>query len=187
MRRLLRPDGLLVATFQGAAMAHVLDRLGWHEPWDEDQAGMHVLGLGTPWDDGGPSVMHSKWWLEAHWGRAFEIMSLATPAEGGHGIFVGRNTSAPVTREDLEAPEPGEPRELAAARYTLRQTQAELVANRAGGAHLQQRVEDLEAELAAQKAEADRLRTALAIVERSRSWRLTAPLRRAAESRRSRR
>src|SRR3712207_8661275 len=39
----------------------------------EARIGMTVLGYGHPWEAGGPMVLHSEWWIRAHWGRAFEI------------------------------------------------------------------------------------------------------------------
>jgi SAM-dependent methyltransferase len=132
MRRLLKPGGLLVATVHGAAKGYSLDRVPWHEPWDEDRIGMHVTGCGTPWDDGGPSVWHSEWWLRSHWGRALELRRvLRGEGDGAHDFVVARRDerSAP-SAEELERPEPDEERELAALAYSLRQTQAEVAACR---------------------------------------------------------
>ena len=142
LRRLLKPGGLLVATFLGAGAARVLEPLAWHEPWEEERVGMHLIALGTPWDLGGPCVMHGRWWIEAHWSRAFEILSLSPGADGRQGMLVGRKTSerAP-TREELERFEPGEPREVEALVWSLRQAHAEIVSMRA-------QVHDADAQLA---------------------------------------
>jgi SAM-dependent methyltransferase len=125
LHRLLKPNGLFLATFHGPGVAHALARLGWHEPWDENQIGMHTIGVGTPWNQGGPSVMHSQWWLLAHWARAFEPISITPGTHGGQGIFLGRARSQGPTKEQLESSEPSEPREMAALRYSLRQAHAE--------------------------------------------------------------
>src|SRR6266566_5940336 len=72
LHRILVPGGLLLATFIGPGAApHVTD-----EPWVEDRIGMNVLRPGHSWDLGGPMVLHSPWWIRAHWGRAFDIVDL---------------------------------------------------------------------------------------------------------------
>jgi hypothetical protein len=86
---------------------------------------MAVLGLHRDLDDtSGPIVLHSPWWLGAHWGRAFETVTLR-PAGFvdpglGHGVFVGLKRDVALSTEDLERPDPGDPRELAAQRTQLR-------------------------------------------------------------------
>ena len=144
LRRLLTPDGILIVSFLGAEMGFLLRSLEGHEPWDEDQIGMHALQLGAPWDEGGPSVFHSTWWLRAHWGRAFEILDLHT-APGAHGLAVMRRRGGELSAAELEAPEPGEERELAAALYSLRHAQKEVIARRGEQAALRRRLEDLDA------------------------------------------
>jgi hypothetical protein len=54
------------------------------EPYREDEVGMTVL---RHWEtgDAGPDVLHSEWWLRAHWGRAFEILEVARPPRRGDG------------------------------------------------------------------------------------------------------
>lgn len=47
LHRLLKPDGLMVASFHGPGVAPALGRLPWHAPYDEDRIGMHVIGLGN--------------------------------------------------------------------------------------------------------------------------------------------
>src|ERR671930_230188 len=72
LRRVLKPDGLLFATF--------LSEPHWKEfdqgPWDEDRVGMNVIKTWNPWDTGGPVVFHSEWWIREHWGRAFDVVAL---------------------------------------------------------------------------------------------------------------
>jgi SAM-dependent methyltransferase len=123
LHRVLRPGGYLIATFMGSNMSDSL--LG--ERWDEDCVGMNVIGAGRPWSEGGPWVFHSRWWLRAHWGRAFELVDLQ-PNEGNpgtHGYLVARKRPVRLTASDLERPEPGDERELAAARHNIEQLHAE--------------------------------------------------------------
>jgi SAM-dependent methyltransferase len=118
MHRLLADDGLFCATFLGPTMAETISG----KPWDADTTGMNVYGSTSPDGDVFPNVLHSQWWLRAHWGRAFEIVSIkdrgfAAPdvAEDcpSHGWIVLRKRDVTVSAADLEAPEPDEPRELA--------------------------------------------------------------------------
>jgi SAM-dependent methyltransferase len=71
LRRVLRPDGLLVATF--------LNERSWeqfeHGPWDEG-AGKIVTKRDNPLDLGGPFVYLSEPWVREHWGRHFELLHL---------------------------------------------------------------------------------------------------------------
>lgn len=96
---------------------------------------MHVFNSGLGWDEGGPVVFHSPWWLEAHWGRAFELVDLFPDGFGtypgsslGQGVAVLRKKAGEFTPEDLEAAEPDEPRELAALQYSLRHSRRETAA-----------------------------------------------------------
>jgi hypothetical protein len=130
--------------------------------WDEDRVGMNVIKKWNPWDEGGPIVFHSEWWIREHWGRAFEILSVerSDPDDPeGQGAALLRPRRALLNRAKLERP--GEdPRELAALRRNIDQ--------------LHREAKDLFLQL---EAEVGRLREELARVSRSRSWRLTAPLR----------
>ena len=132
VHRVLAPGGLLLVTFIGeGATARTTD-----EPWDEDRVGMNVLFPGQDWDLGGPIVMHSPWWIRAHWGRAFDVLSLrpsgfaAEPGQG-QGVCLLRRKPVALTTEDLERLEPDEPRELEAVRHNVAQLARELTALRA--------------------------------------------------------
>lgn len=149
LHRVLAEDGLLLVTFIGeGATPETLSG-----PWREDAVGMNVVACGRDWDDGGPVVLHSPWWIGAHWGRAFDVLALqpsgfgrdgaAGEPGGGPGAVLLRKRPVALTPADLEAWEPDEPRELEALRHNLRQVQTELAGVRA-----------------------------------TRSWRMTAPLRR---------
>jgi SAM-dependent methyltransferase len=153
LHRLLASDGLAVITVFGPGISSHGD-----VAIEEDNTGMNVLSPGTEWDAGGPLIVHSQWWLHAHWGRAFEIVELRPGVPGGppplfgQGILVMRRRPGSFTTAELERFEPDEPRELAA-----------VLAN-----------------LASLRREVENHAEAIRIFARSRSWRMTAPLRRVA-------
>ena len=146
LHRLLNANGVLIATFFGEAMS---ERVGGGR-WEEDRVGMKVVGRGNDWEGGGPSVLHSQWWIRAHWGRAFDIVNLIPPAPelGVHHSWavLRKRIDVSPTRAELESPEPGEPREAEALRQEVMELRHEIEALR---------------------------RT----YEESRSWRMTRPLR----------
>src|SRR5690606_19662858 len=94
------------------------------EEWDEDRVGMMVLAPGQSWDKGGPMVFHSPWWLRAHWGRAFEILSLTEAGfahpdpDFGQGLVVMRRKDVQLAPADLEAPS-DDPREAPALAHNV--------------------------------------------------------------------
>ncbi len=145
LHRLLKPDGLLIATYMGRWTSEEL--IG--EPWDEDRVGMNALRHDQDWEIGGPMVLMSDWWVSAHWGRLFEIVRVE-PMVHGQSWALLRKRDVELTVEEVERPEPGEPREFAALRHNLLQLRRDHV------------------------AELVRLRS---FYESSRSWQLTAPLR----------
>jgi SAM-dependent methyltransferase len=171
--RVLADDGLLLASFLGEGM--YWEQTG--EEWDDDRVGMNTLAHGAPWDVGGPIILHSPWWLRAHWGRAFEILELRAHTgenrPAGHGLVLMRKKPAQLTTEDLERLEPGEPREITALEHQVEQLRDETL-----------RLRDA---LAQSESELARHREALAGIQESASWRLTAPLRAAKRRLRSRR
>jgi len=73
-RRVLAGDGLLLVSFLGEGMIEPIAG----EPWQERRIGMNVLRSGVSFDRGGPNVFHSPWWLRARWGRAFDIVAVAS-------------------------------------------------------------------------------------------------------------
>ena len=74
LHRTLKPDGLLIATFMGRWTSEWFAK----EPWVEDRVGKNVLYHHRDWDSGGPAVLISEWWLREHWGRAFQVVHIAS-------------------------------------------------------------------------------------------------------------
>jgi SAM-dependent methyltransferase len=175
LHRLLKPDGLLIATYMGRWHSELLTG----ELWDEDKVGMNVLHHNQGREAGGPMVMMSDWWVRAHWGRAFEILHVE-PQIHNQSWAVMRKRDVDLTPEDVAMPEE-DPREYVAARENLRQVQRELDAAEAGLAAAHEQLERAEHEHVARVRE----------YEDSLSWRVTRPLRegrrraRALRSRRS--
>ncbi|MBV9367673.1 MAG: methyltransferase domain-containing protein [Solirubrobacterales bacterium] len=142
--RVLADDGLLLASFIGEGMVEHLTS----EEWCEDRIGMNILNEGNPWDCGGPTVIHSPWWLRAHWGRAFEILDLwpsvspprrptaddaPTPT---HGMILLRRKPVRLTVRDLTRLEPDEPREISSLQHSVRQLRHQAAELRRQNAHL---------------------------------------------------
>ena len=120
LHRVLKPGGLLIATYMGRWNSEVLA----NEPWDEDRIGMNVLRHNNPWDTGGPMVLMSDWWVRSHWGRAFEILEIEPRVHNQSWALLRRRDVQP-TVEDLERPA-DDSREYDALRHNLRQVQREL-------------------------------------------------------------
>jgi SAM-dependent methyltransferase len=124
LRRVIRPGGVLIASVMGAGLSQTIAA----EAWDPARVGMNVHGYGRPWQAGGPMVLHSEWWIRAHWGRAFEVLRYEEGAVAGQDAVVLRRPAGPGAAPDaatLKAPEPGEPRELAAALHSVEQLHRE--------------------------------------------------------------
>ncbi len=116
LHRLLKPGGLLIATYMGKEFGEVFTR----EPWDEDRTGMNVLRRDQGWEHGGPMVLMSDWWITEHWGRAFEVLRSA-PVHGQTWVLL-RKKDVEVTVEDLAAPS-ADPREWEALRHNVEQVE----------------------------------------------------------------
>jgi SAM-dependent methyltransferase len=116
LRRLLKPGGIAIVSVMGAACSQAIAE----EEWDANRIGMAVLGYGRPWSAGGPMILHAEWWIRAHWGRAFTVEAFEAGAIEGQDAVVLRHDGRPTpTVAELEAPQPDDPRELAAARHTI--------------------------------------------------------------------
>jgi SAM-dependent methyltransferase len=116
LHKLLKPGGLLVGTYMGSWNSEVFT----HEPWDEDRIGMNVLRRDQGWEEGGPMVLMSDWWVRAHWGRAFDILS-AAPVHWQTWVLL-RKRDVQITAEELYEPA-DDPREMLALRHNLRQVE----------------------------------------------------------------
>jgi SAM-dependent methyltransferase len=186
LHRVLKPEGMLVATFLNEGSRPLY---GGGE-WEEDRIGMNVLGRWKPWDSGGPIVFHSEWWLREHWGRAFELVTVERYDPYGHeSLRMGQGCV--VMRPRPGSPDAGElmrpgtdPRELAALRHNVEQLQREaeelfdqLSRTTDERVRLTGEVERLGTELEAARKELAIVNDTLANIARSQSWRLTAPLR----------
>jgi SAM-dependent methyltransferase len=161
LHRLLKPDGYLIATYYGRWNSEYLAG----EEWDDDRVGMNVLHHYRSWDEGGPVVLMSDWWVRAHWGRAFEIVDELRCFHNFTWLLM-RKRNVDLTSEDLARPEE-DPRELAALRHNLRQVEREVVYRIAERDHIEAKVRQE--------------------YEQSLSWRLTLPLREARRALRRRR
>jgi SAM-dependent methyltransferase len=179
LHRVLKPQGLLFATFLSEPHWKAFDQ----GAWDENRVGMNVIKTWNPWDSGGPVVFHSEWWIREHWGRAFEILALELrdPAEPeGQAATLLRRKAEQLGSADLERPA-DDPREVKASRTNIVQLQREAhdlytQLARATASHQQ-----LAASLETLDADVQRLQDELARISQSRSWRLTAPLRAGAQ------
>ena len=128
LHRILAEDGLLVVSVLGGGLSEAFAG----EPWDPDRIGMNVLQRSKPWSEGGPTVLISEWWLRARWGRIFHVVRYQpAPRAGEQDLVLLRRRPAKATRAELERPEPGEPRELAALAHNVRQLHHEAAVLRA--------------------------------------------------------
>ena len=127
-------------------------------------------------------VLHSPWWIQAHWGRAFEIKHIHLDGFGadspeGQGAVLMRKRPALLTPQELELPEPDEPRELIATRSNLRQVSDEVIQLRAEFDELLAAWHGARAEKEALQSKSSELEATIQQIAHSHSWRLTAPLR----------
>jgi SAM-dependent methyltransferase len=119
LHRLLKPDGLLMASYTGRWSSELLAG----EPWNEDRVGMNVLRHDQSWDKGGPMVLMSDWWVREHWRRAFEFVAVEPQVHGQTWALMQRR-DVQVTAEELAAPS-DDPREHSALRHNIEQLRRE--------------------------------------------------------------
>ena len=121
LRRVLKPDGLLIATFLDSMVARTLTSVRW----DEERVGMSAFGFANL-ETSLPNVLHSRWWLREHWGRAFEIVELRPGDETqSHGWAVLRAREVELTPEQVEREDPDDRRYHEARRYQFELLRAE--------------------------------------------------------------
>jgi SAM-dependent methyltransferase len=120
LHRLLKPGGLLIATYMGRWNSETIAG----EPWDEDRIGMNVLRHDQPWDRGGPMVLMSDWWVDEHWGRAFDLLARDTNIHNQEWVLM-RRKETDISPEGLLTPG-DDRREWTALRHNLRQLQREM-------------------------------------------------------------
>ena len=169
LHRLLKPEGLLIATYMGEWTSELLAG----EEWDENRVGMNVLRHDHPASDGAPLVMISDWWLREHWGRAFDVVKIA-PRIHNQSWAVLRKRDVEATAEELARPG-DDPREYLAVRHNLVQAQREIEAIKNDARRSVESTE--ESARAACEARIDEVRR---VYEASVSWRITRPFRLAA-------
>ena len=175
LHRVMRRGAIAVVSVLGPIVASREFGIDW-----DDRIGMVSMNFHQGWEIGGPSTLLAEWWVREHWGRAFEILSFEHPDEWFDQDFVVmRKREVTVTAEQLEAVDHRDSREyasLACNLELLRRQQQTL-----GEQVREARRARLAAETFAQRqqAELERLTRLLHEISGSRSWRLTAPLRRA--------
>lgn len=121
LHRILKPGGLLIASYMGKWNS---ERLAG-EPWDETRIGMNVLRHDNRWEHGGPMVLMSDWWVEEHWGRAFDLVD-RNPEAFNQTWPLLRKRDVSITADELMAPALGDVREMRALRHNLTQLQREI-------------------------------------------------------------
>jgi SAM-dependent methyltransferase len=101
LRRALKTGGTALITFHN----RIAYEYNTGKYFDEQNAGMLVTHEDREWDNGGPMVYHSNWWIQKHWGQFFDIeyisreglfnwqsLAVLTKPEGK----VRNNTTCPV-------------------------------------------------------------------------------------------
>jgi SAM-dependent methyltransferase len=195
LHRVMRPGAIAVLSLLGAVAGPRLLGIDW-----DDRIGMAAIDFQKGWEVGGPSALLAEWWVREHWGRAFEILRFVDCPDDwySHDFVVMRKLDVAVTAEELESVDPRNPREYAsvvcnleilqrqqkALGEQLRDAQrgvlpAGFEAQELRNNELVEAVQRLTVELGRQQAEVQRLSGSLSVMAASRSWRLTAPLRRA--------
>jgi hypothetical protein len=139
------------------------------EQWEEDRHGRTVLRHTWPWEEGGPAILISDWWMREHWGRAFEIVDVVPQVHNMTWPLL-RKHEVDITTAELDAPA-DDPREYEALLTNLRLLRREIALVEENH---RQETEALEARIRGE-------------YESSASWRVTAPVRAAARRRRARR
>jgi len=195
MHRLLRPDGLLVASIHGRGFWHLGVAGGRGVDWQEDRIGLHVERYAENFSDSfGPAVYASEWWLRSHWGRIFDIVryeptGFAFPdrRDEGQAWIVAHRRAVDADLDELERPE--DPRELEAVLFSRQLVLEEIetiylpeirrlrAALDGATQNWEARLREEEARSSTRAAELAQSERRYAEIAQSKSWRLTAPLR----------
>ncbi len=179
LHRVLKPSGLLIATFMGEGQSDAIAG----EAWNEENVGMLVLQPGQPWELGGPMVLHSPWWIREHWGRLFGVFNLRAAGFAGddpmtgHGLVGMRKKDVRLAPSEIERPGP-DVREATALAHNRNRLIEELERLRPEADRLRREVVTGRGNVATLTADNARLERELACLANSRSWRLTRPIRR---------
>lgn len=124
LHRLLHDDGVMIATLMGPGMAEAVSGA----PWSEEAVGMNVFQHHASFAEvgQGPMILHSPWWIQSHWGRIFEVEIIDPGIPGRHMVLKLRKRLVSATTEELERPDPAEPREATAMLAQIRELRKEL-------------------------------------------------------------
>ncbi len=120
LHRILKPGGLLMASYMGEWNSEQIAG----EPWNENRVGMNVLRHDQGWDKGGPMILTSDWWVREHWGRAFEIVAINPEVHNQTWVLLRKKPVSITAEELLEAG--SDPREAASLRHNVVQLQREI-------------------------------------------------------------
>ena len=117
LHRLLKPGGIMIATYMGRWNSN------WFagEEWVEDRIGMSTLYRHRDWDSGGPAVLMSDWWVDEHWGRLFDIVD-RDPQFHSFTWVVCRKKDVQLSTDEV-AELSDDPREIPALRHQIVQLQ----------------------------------------------------------------
>ncbi len=178
LHRMLKTDGLLIATFMGRWNSEFLAK----EPWVEDRVGMNILYHYRDWDSGGPAVLMSEWWVREHWGRAFDILRIVDQFQNFSWVVM-RKRAVELSTDDVERPS-NDPREYTALRHNIIQLQRELDDElQSRRARHDRTVADLVARYEAKTRDYEQT---IRAYENSVTWRATRPVRQAIRAVRNR-
>jgi hypothetical protein len=132
-------------------------------------------------------VMHSPWWIQEHWGRGFEVISLvpdgfASLTEVGQGSVLLRKRDEAINPTMLERIAPGDERETHALMHNIDQLQRECASLRRDREYVESQLVSAGERNNLLEHQTLDLTRRLAVIESSRSWNMTKPLRAVAQS-----
>ena len=127
-------------------------------------------------------VMHSPWWINEHWGRAFDLVSLvpdgfASTPPLGQGSVLMRKRDCELDPATLERITPGDTRETLALAHNVSHLQCECAGLRRDSAEVDGQLKSSLEQNRELEAQILDLTRRLITIEESRSWSMTRPLR----------